>query len=72
MKIRMRDGSGSIELRFLVEDVDRHGNVRVYVRRHGRKVRIREAPGTDEFMAAEQQSVATPQQPAQQNSPPGA
>ena len=27
MKIRLADGSGFIELRHLVEDVDRHGNV---------------------------------------------
>ena len=52
MKMRMRDGTGTIELKFLVEDTDRHGNVRVYVRRHGRKTRIRETPGTDEFMGA--------------------
>ncbi len=52
MKIRMRDGLGTIKLKYLVEDVDRHGNVRLYVRRHGRKVRIRETPGTDEFLAA--------------------
>ncbi len=35
-----------------MEDVDRHGNVRVYFRRTGRKTRIHETPGTDEFMAA--------------------
>ena len=52
MKIRMHDGTGTIDLKYLVEDYDRHGNVRVYVRRHGRKTRIRETPGTDEFMAA--------------------
>ena len=52
MKIRMRDGTGTIELKFLIEDTDRHGNVRVYFRRHGRKTRIRETPGTEEFMVA--------------------
>ncbi len=51
MKMRLRDGTGTIELKHLVEDVDRHGNVRVYVRRRGRKTRIRATPGTDEFMA---------------------
>jgi integrase len=40
-------------LQYVVEDVDRHGNVRIYVRPPGRrKVRIREMPGTDAFMAA--------------------
>lgn len=52
MKIRLRDGTGVIDLRYLCEDTDRHGNVRIYVRRHGRKIRIREQPGTDEFFAA--------------------
>ncbi len=58
MKIRMRDGTGSINLKYLVEDVDRHGNVRVYARRHGRKTRIRETPGTEEFMVAYRAALA--------------
>ena len=42
-----------IKLKYLVEDVDRHGNVRCYVRLPGkRKVRIRGLPGSDEFMNA--------------------
>src|SRR5262249_45321413 len=41
-----------IRFKHLVEDRDRHGNVRIYVRVPGqRKVRIRAAFGTDEFMA---------------------
>ena len=58
MKIRMRDGTGTIDLKFLIEDTDRHGTVRVYVRHHGRKTRIRETPGTDEFMAAYRAALA--------------
>lgn len=42
----------SIQLPYLVEDVDRHGNVRCYVRMRGLpKVRIRGVPGTEPFMA---------------------
>ncbi len=41
MKIRLEDGTG-LDLKYLVSDTDRHGTVRVYVRRHGRKVRIRD------------------------------
>jgi integrase/recombinase XerD len=42
-----------ISLRYLVEDVDRHGNVRCYVRLRAKpKVRIRGMPGSAEFMAA--------------------
>ncbi len=40
-----------IRLKYLSEDVDRHGNVRCYVRMAGRpKVRLRKMPGTPEFM----------------------
>jgi len=52
MEFRIRDGTGTMRLKYLVEETDRHGNVRVYFRRHGRRLRIRETPGTDEFMAA--------------------
>ena len=49
MKIRLEDGTG-LDLKYLVKDTDRHGTVRVYVRRHGRKVRIRELGTVEEFM----------------------
>lgn len=39
-------------VKYVVEDMDRHGNVRLYVRRRGHiKVRLHEAPGTPEFSA---------------------
>ncbi|MHC4180149.1 MAG: tyrosine-type recombinase/integrase, partial [Planctomycetota bacterium] len=41
-----------MDLKYLVSDTDRHGTVRVYVRRYGRKVRIRELGTVEEFMAA--------------------
>lgn len=48
---RMRDGTGKVDLKFTYEDTDRHGNVRIYVRRPGmKKVRLRETPGTPEFI----------------------
>src|SRR5262249_39037186 len=50
MQVRLRDKSGLRLYRFLVEDVDRHGNVRIYFRRKGQpKTRLREMPGTDAF-----------------------
>ena len=49
MKIRTDDGTG-LDLKYLVKDTDRHGNVRIYVRRHGRKVRIRDLANVEEFM----------------------
>lgn len=41
----------SIEYQYLCRDRDRHGNVRVYFRRNGKKLRIRAKPGTAEFQA---------------------
>src|SRR5262249_60146850 len=42
-----------IRFRYIVEDRDRHSNIRVYVRVPGRrKVRIRVPFGTDKFLAA--------------------
>jgi len=50
MQVRLRDRSGLRLYRFLVEDVDRHGNVRIYFRRKGQpKIRLRETPGTEAF-----------------------
>jgi integrase len=50
MKVRLRDKSGIRIYRYVVEDVDRHGNVRIYFRRKGQpKVRLSEMPGTDAF-----------------------
>jgi hypothetical protein len=33
MRVRMLDASGYRDYRYLVEDVDRHGNIRIYFRR---------------------------------------
>ena len=40
----------TVRYSYVYEDVDRHGNVRLYFWRKGqRKVRVREQPGTEEF-----------------------
>jgi integrase len=42
----------TLKLRYVQEDVDRYGNVRVYFRKRGQpKVRLRGKPGSDEFMS---------------------
>lgn len=65
LKIRFADGSGRAELKFLVEDLDRHGNVRIYFRRKGQpKIRLRGAPGSDEFMRAYRELLEGTSQPA--------
>ena len=49
----------SIKLAYVVEDVDRHGNVRLYFRRRGqKKIRLRGKPGTIEFNAAYADALA--------------
>src|SRR5262249_26238312 len=48
-----------IRFRYLIEDRDRHGNIRIYVRVPGRKkVRIRAPFGTDRFVAAKKAACA--------------
>jgi integrase len=50
MKVRLADGSGTREYRYLWADVDRWGNERVYFKRKGKaKVRLQAKPGTAEF-----------------------
>jgi integrase len=59
MKIKLKDGTGDFRLKYLVEDVDRHGNVRIYVRRKGQpKIRLHEAPGTQGFLDEYRRAIA--------------
>lgn len=59
MKIRLLDGSGSIELKYLVEDVDRHGKVRIYFRVKGQpKVCLKSEPGSEEFIVEYREALA--------------
>jgi integrase len=59
MKVRLRDNSGIRDYRFLVEDVDRHGNVRIYFRRKGQpKIRLTEMLGTPAFDAEYQRAFS--------------
>ena len=59
MKVRLRDRSGIRLYRYVVEDVDRHGNVRIYFRRKGQgKIRLIEVPGTVAFDAEYQRAFS--------------
>ena len=48
-----------VDFPFLVSDCDRHGNTRFYVRRHGRKIRIRQKLGTERFALAYADALRT-------------
>jgi hypothetical protein len=39
-----------LDFPYLKSDPDRHGNERLYIRRHDRKIRLRETPGTPAFI----------------------
>ncbi|MGR3638738.1 tyrosine-type recombinase/integrase [Alterinioella nitratireducens] len=47
----MPEDSMKFRLKYVVEDVDRHGNVRLYYRRNGQKIRLRGPAGSPEFLA---------------------
>jgi hypothetical protein len=47
-----------IDLPYLVTDTDRYGNRRVYVRRHGQKIRLREKLGRPAFVEAYKAALA--------------
>jgi hypothetical protein len=46
-----------VEFPYLKEDTDRHGNIRIYVRRGGCKIRIREPKGSPGFARAYAEAV---------------
>lgn len=41
-----------LRLKFVMSDTDRHGNIRHYFRKHGKKIRLHGAIGSEEFMRA--------------------
>jgi integrase/recombinase XerD len=48
-----------LRLKYVTEDIDRHGNVRCYVRLPGkRKIRLRALPGTKEFIEEYQAAIS--------------
>lgn len=47
-------------LKYVVEDTDRHGNVRLYYRRNGRKTRLRGPAGSPEFLLDYRAAAAEP------------
>lgn len=52
MLIRFKDGIGSVNLRYISEEPDRHGNIRLYFRKRGSpRLRLRAEIGTDAFMS---------------------
>ena len=68
-----------VEVPYLSEEPDRHGNVRLYVRRYGRRIRLRSPVGSKGFTAAISRGPgssfrsdpASNHQPNQENRPAG-
>lgn len=58
-------------LKYVVEDVDRHGNVRLYYRRHGRKTRLSGPVGSPEFLADYRRAAAGPKDAEPKPAKPG-
>jgi integrase len=51
MRIKLLDGSGSIDLKYLMPDLDRYGTLRIYFRRKGRpKIWLKAPLGSKEFL----------------------
>lgn len=46
-----------MKLPYILQDVDRHGTARTYVRRRGVRIRLREEPGSAEFLAEYQEAM---------------
>lgn len=62
MRIILKDGSGEVELNYIIGDFDRHGNPRLYFRRKGfKKVRLREPVGTPAFLEEHRAALAATQ-----------
>ena len=51
-------------LKYVVEDTDRHGNVRLYYRHGGAKIRLRGPIGSPEFLTDYRRAAAGPKKNA--------
>jgi hypothetical protein len=56
-----------VRIKYVVEDTDRHGNVRVYLRRDGRKIRLHGPVGSPDFWREYQAALKAP--PKKQGEP---
>jgi hypothetical protein len=78
VRIRLKEGVGTLDHHFLFADLDRHGNHRRYFRRrHGgglptTKIRLREVPGTPAFDAEYRRAFEASLNPLEQLAAPAA
>jgi integrase len=63
-RIRLTDLPGVADLRYIYRDLDRHGNRRIFVRRFGRKIRLRQPEGTEAFLEEYREALVASAQPA--------
>lgn len=62
-----------MRLKYIVEDTDRHGTVRLYYRRPGQpKIRLRGPSGSPEFLTDYKRAAAGPTTPKSSKKKPGA
>lgn len=71
MRIRLGDGIviDTRQFKFMGADVDRHDNVRAFVRRHGRKRRIRDWSSLVAFIAEYRRLLDAPAEPVKGKAP---
>ena len=60
-----------LRLKYVVEDTDRHGSVRLYYRRSGVKIRLRGPIGSPEFLTDYRAAAAAPKEQAATSTLPG-
>jgi hypothetical protein len=58
-----------VDLPYLSEEPDRHGNIRLYVRRYGRRIRLPAERGSKEFPRAYQEALDSLSEFAPQREP---
>jgi integrase len=63
-RILLTDLPGVADLRYIYRDLDRHGNRRIFVRRFGRKIRLRQPEGTEAFLEEYREALVASAQPA--------
>jgi integrase len=68
-RVRLGDLPGVADLKYVYRDTDRHGNRRIFARRFGRKIRLRQPEGSEEFFEEYRQALIILAQPVSSSVP---